>query len=143
MQTVTRSLFPGKFLCLLGHIAMIIVIYFVKEDNIFAGIPYSAEKDDSDYKDAKDSLLAALSLSILLMLCELIVLLFGVTMQYAVVSIVSITFHSLGLVFLIWYFLLSWRYQVIWAIWALTNFVPLSTELYALIYFKTFVNAKN
>lgn len=143
MQTVTRSLFPGKFLCLLGHIAMIIVIYFVKEDNIFAGIPYSAIKDDSDYDEAKDSLVAALSLSIILMLCETIILLFGVTMQYAVVSIISITFHSLGLVFLIWYFLLSWRYQVIWSIWVFTNLVPLSIELYALIFFKTFVNAKN
>ena len=143
MKTVTRSLFPAKFLCLLGHIAMVIVIYFVNDDNIFAGISYSASKDDSEYDDAEKSIVSALSLSVIVMAFELIVLMFGVTMQDSIVSIISISFHGLGVIFLIWFFLLSWRYQVIWSIWALTNLVPFTAEVISLVTFKIFINMKN
>jgi hypothetical protein len=122
---------------------MIIVIFFVNDDNIFAGIPFSASKDDDDYKDAERSTLAALSLSIIVIAFEFAVLMFGVTMQAALVSIVSISFHALGVVFLIWFFLLSWRFQVLWSIWVLTNLVPFTTEVICLITFKIFANTKN
>lgn len=143
MKSVSQTLFPAKFLCLIGHIAMIIIIFFIKEDNIFAGISYYSVKNDSEYNQAWDSLVAALSLSIIIMLFELSVLLVGVTMQHPFVTVTSIAFHSLGVIFLIWYFLLSWRYQVIWAIWIFTNVIPFTMELCTLILFKILYPTKN
>ena len=103
MKSIARDLFPAKFLCLIGHIGMIIIIYFVNEDNIFAGIPYTAQKNDSDYNSANDSLLAGLSFSIIVMIFELIIFFFGVTFQYPIVNILSIGFHSIGVLFLTWF----------------------------------------
>lgn len=143
MKSVSRELFPAKFLCLIGHMSLVIVIFFVKEDNIFAGISYSAVKYDAEYNEARDSLLSALSLSIIFLLFELSVLLVGVTLLFPSVTIASIGFHSLGIVFLVWYFLLSWRYQVIWAIWMFTCIVPFAIELITLILFKMFYPIKN
>ena len=143
MRSVSQELFPAKFLCLIGHMFMIIVIYFAKEDNIFAGISYSAVKYDSEYKLASESILAALSLSIIFLVFELSVLLVGVTMLQPSVTITSIAFHCLGIIFLIWYFLLSWRYQVIWAIWIFTCIIPFTVELFTLILFKIFYATKN
>lgn len=136
MKIVSKELFPAKFLTLVIHIGMVLVIFFVTEDNIYAGISYSAAKSDSEYNKAGNSLLAALSLSLIFMMFELSVLLIGVTLQYPVVSILSISLHTLGIIFLVWYFLLSWRYDVMWSISVLTSFTPFCIELSTLILFK-------
>jgi len=134
MNQTTETLIKSKFLVLLGHLFLVIVLYYTREDNIYAGVKKDARPSDSEFENAEASMLSCLSFMVGFLLFELGVLFIGMTINFDSVSIASVFFHGVGVLALIWFYLLNWNYLVIWYIFAFGSFIPFAVELASVLF---------
>lgn len=116
MTGVTETLVPGKFVCIIGHILLVIIMYYLRDSNIYAGISYTASSDSDEYEKAEISLLISLAFATICLAFEVLIVLIGLTLYNDLLSVSSIFFHTLGMLFSIWFILMNWSYEVHWYI---------------------------
>ena len=111
MSLTSEKLIPAKFLTITGQILIWIIIAITRQDNILVSVADDITEDDSEYKSADTQILSALSLTMLMMLWEAAILLFGVSLFYDRTNAVQIFLHILGIIFHSWYVLDMWKYE--------------------------------
>ena len=143
MQGVAENLIPVKFFALTTEGLLMALLFLSMDDNIYAGIPIGSDYDSDAYNTAWAWLLVGLLFCAVFLLVEIVLMFIGVSIMFNWVSAVSVMFHSLGILFKIWYFMLSWNYRVIWLIFGLTSVVPFAVEIGVLVNTPKINKAKN
>ncbi|XP_074081662.1 transmembrane protein 107 isoform X1 [Macrotis lagotis] len=72
------GLVPSRFLTLLAHLVIVVIIFWTREDNVLASLPRYYSREDYDSEDLK--LVTALSVTLGLFLVELAGFFSGVSM---------------------------------------------------------------
>ena len=142
MTILTSALAPAKFTSLAAELILVLVITYTLEENIYASLDWSTEKDSDDYKVAERSVLACIAFSVLLLIFQILTLFTGVSLFYDRVNMVQTFLNSMGVFWLCWYIHNDSPYNFLWAIWVVTILIPASLELAILLRVQNIVKAK-
>ncbi|KAJ3196910.1 hypothetical protein HK101_007275 [Irineochytrium annulatum] len=120
-------LLPARFLSVVGHLMITIMVYYSKDGNVRRAMPL---RDISNYDhynsrvyaDVRPSMVVALALTWICFAIELGTLLSGVTMFNRLSGLISYSFH------------LAFRdqisdYTIYWSIFFYCNFIPALSEI--------------
>mmetsp|Transcript_11131 Transcript_11131/g.21883 ORF Transcript_11131/g.21883 Transcript_11131/m.21883 type:complete len:92 (-) Transcript_11131:2398-2673(-) len=77
MSQITETILPSKFIALILQFILTIVVISTREENVRSGISRGASTSGSEYTSADNSILAAIALSIICNIFELVVLFAG------------------------------------------------------------------
>ena len=127
---------PFKFLAIICNVFLLLVCAFHRDANIAAGTGDDASQSDVD--TAKSSIQACVALGVVLQLLELLLLVLGFTLFFNQITVMrklhaEILLHTFGVVFLSWYVLEEWNYNLLWAIWSFVAFLPLFLDVFTLL----------
>jgi hypothetical protein len=122
MSQFTESILPAKFIALILQFILTIVVISTREENVKAGIDRNASKTGSEYTGADNSILAAIGLSIIANVFELVVLFSGFSVLFDKVNITREVYteaalHSIGVIFISWLIADDWSYRAFWGFW--------------------------
>ena len=70
----------------------------------------SDDTSSTDYQEAESSLLAAVVLNIIMLVCEILLLMIGYSLFFDRLNIIQILLHLLGALFLTWFVMDTWGY---------------------------------
>jgi len=121
------SVIPFRFICLLGHVIAVCIAFYSRNDNIRADLPISFSH--SDYDSRNNSILAALGISLVLFLIELLGLLGGFSWWVSAQHMFSITCHSIGCLMVSFFIFDKWRYIYFWWMFGFLTSPPAIVEL--------------
>lgn len=116
------SLIPTRFLVLLAHLSISIVILWSRDANVLACLPYDYKEDDYYAKDQQ--LMIGLILALALIGIELIGFLSGTSMFFPSVATLSIGCHFCACVLLSYLFMDSWDCTMYWWIFVFSSILP-------------------
>ncbi|XP_074081664.1 transmembrane protein 107 isoform X3 [Macrotis lagotis] len=101
------GLVPSRFLTLLAHLVIVVIIFWTREDNVLASLPRYYSREDYDSEDLK--LVTALSVTLGLFLVELAGFFSGVSMFNSTQSLFSIAAHCCAAVTLAFFVFEAWE----------------------------------
>ncbi|XP_052820732.1 transmembrane protein 107-like isoform X1 [Mya arenaria] len=121
------GLVPARFLTIISHLVLVIVIFWSRKPNIESCLPRSYTQAEYDEKDLQ--MIIALSVSLGLFAIELIGFLGGLTMFSSFQALLSMSAHCGASVALAYYIIREWPCDRFWFIFGLCNAFPAFTEL--------------
>ncbi|XP_043081164.1 transmembrane protein 107 like isoform X2 [Puntigrus tetrazona] len=124
-MSVVSSLVPARFLTLIAHLVIVIIIFWSRESSVRACLPL-------DYTDEEYSLIVALSVTLGLLAVELVGFLCGVSMFNNNQALLSTGCHASGSVALLFFMFEQWTCSIYWWIFGFCSVIP---ALYEMILF--------
>ncbi|XP_052820733.1 transmembrane protein 107-like isoform X2 [Mya arenaria] len=125
------GLVPARFLTIISHLVLVIVIFWSRKPNIESCLPRSYTQAEYDEKDLQ--MIIALSVSLGLFAIELIGFLGGLTMFSSFQALLSTSAHAGAFVALSFYLFEIWPCSWYWYIFGLCSAFPGVTEVFAII----------
>ncbi|XP_044138785.1 transmembrane protein 107 isoform X1 [Bufo gargarizans] len=126
-MAVPSGLVPSRFLTLTAHLAIVITIFWSRENNVLACLPLDYTPDQ--FKAADTELIVALSVTLGMFVIEFAGFFSGVSMFSNAQSLLSIGAHASASVALLFYLFEGWTCAVYWWIFALCSALPAFTEI--------------
>ena len=127
---------PAKFLLMILQVITISVIIKIKEQHIYAGIPFRHEMDSDPYKKASTFIDFWSSLCLICLFLEFLIIFFGKTLFNSKYNITMIGLHIVGLLLSLTFLLQMKHYKFMRMIWIFTSGLPLLVETMSLIFSK-------
>ncbi|KAK3104869.1 hypothetical protein FSP39_012063 [Pinctada imbricata] len=118
---------PARFLTIVGHIVILIVLFWSKERNVRECLPVRYTQSEYDAKDQQ--LLIGISVGLGLMLLELIGFIAGVSMFMPFQSMLSTACHMGAVLSLTLFLFEYWPCDDYWFIFGFCSAFPAFTEI--------------
>ncbi|XP_052081866.1 transmembrane protein 107-like isoform X1 [Mytilus californianus] len=125
------GLVPARFLTIVAHLVIVIVLFWSKEENIKQCLPSSYTQSEYDEKDTQ--MIIGLSVALGLFGIELIGFIGGISMFLPMQSMLSIAAHSGAAVALSYFIFRSWPCYRYWYIFSFSSALPAFTEICVMI----------
>ncbi|XP_065066676.1 transmembrane protein 107-like [Rhopilema esculentum] len=122
---------PARFLCIMAHIIITITIFWSKNANVVACLPLRYTTTEYDTKDTE--LTVGLSISLGLLVIELISFFAGVSMFKAGISMLSVICHASAAITLSLFVLNSMDCDAFWYVFGFCCALPTVIEFFAII----------
>jgi hypothetical protein len=87
-MTSASILIPSKFIIIITHFLVCLVIFQTKEENVYASLPDNIDPNSDRYKAVDSSIQTAIVLTLIFVILEIFILFTGVTMFYDKFNIV-------------------------------------------------------
>ncbi|RZF42464.1 hypothetical protein LSTR_LSTR013228 [Laodelphax striatellus] len=123
------ALIPSRFLTLIAHLTITVVILSARDEVVTASLPYDYEEDDNYQSRKSFEILIGLSLAIGLLAIELTGFIFGLSMFMPAASVLSIGCHASAAIALSYALFDSWDSSLYWAVFALCSVPPGLVEM--------------
>ncbi|XP_052225734.1 transmembrane protein 107-like isoform X1 [Dreissena polymorpha] len=121
------GLVPARFLTIISHLVLIIIIFWSRGPNIESCLPRTYTQAQYDEKDLQ--LIIGLSVALGLFAIELVGFLGGLTMFSSSQALISIAAHCGASVALAYYIIREWPCDRFWYIFGFSNAFPAFSEL--------------
>ncbi|ESO84405.1 hypothetical protein LOTGIDRAFT_236353 [Lottia gigantea] len=125
------GLIPARFLTIIAHLVIVIVIFFSKGENIVMSLPEDYSSDQYTSKDTQ--ITVALSVTLGLFVLELIGFIGGITMFMPFQSLLSTCAHSSAAIVLSYFLFDGWPSDWYWYVFGFCSAFPAVTELITII----------
>lgn len=125
------GLVPARFLTIIAHLIIVIVIFWSREENVLMCLPERYTDSEKDEKDTQ--MIIALSVTLGLFLFELIGFMGGITMFLPFQSLLSTVAHTGAAVALSYFLFDSWPCDWYWWIFGFCSAFPAFTEILTII----------
>ncbi|KAM4678270.1 transmembrane protein 107 isoform 2-T3 [Discoglossus pictus] len=126
-MAVISSLVPSRFLTLIAHLVIVIIIFWSRENNVLACLPLDYTQQEFASRDTE--LLVALSITLGLFVIEFAGFLSGVSMFNNTQSLLSLTVHCAASVSLSLFVSQKWECFTYWYIFGFCSALPAFTEI--------------
>ncbi|XP_064642318.1 transmembrane protein 107-like isoform X2 [Lineus longissimus] len=131
MSSSIDGLVPTRFLCLVAHLIVTIMIFWVRDYNVKASLASGYTQEEYTAKDTE--LIIGLSVALGLFALEFIGFFGGISMFMHSQGLISITAHAAGAGALTYFFFWRWTIIDFWMITAWANGLPALLDLIILI----------
>ncbi|XP_046917260.2 transmembrane protein 107 [Dermatophagoides farinae] len=121
-----------RFISLVAH--LVLVILFISNRDYNVRLCLSWNHSDKEYWSKDYELVVGLSLSIVLLILELLSFITGITMIHAKQTLFSFCIHTFGTITLTSFIMDGWECQLFWWLFTITIFVPFLTESIIMIH---------
>lgn len=129
-ENMPNSLIPLRFMALMGHFVIVIVIFWSRDDVVRVCVDWDSPDSLSQQSQAKSvEMTTAFSLSITFVSIEILCFLSGLTMFYQLHCFFSFLCHTLACIGLGIFVIDSWECGLVWWIFALFTFLPGFAEI--------------
>ncbi|XP_064611324.1 transmembrane protein 107-like [Liolophura sinensis] len=125
------GLVPARFLTIIAHLVIVIMIFWSRDENIKMCLPESYTSEQYRLKDTQ--LIVGLSVSLGFFALELIGFLGGITMFMPFQSLLSTCVHCGAAVALSYYLFDAWPCDSYWYIFGFCNAFPAFTEIITMV----------
>ncbi|KAK6176195.1 hypothetical protein SNE40_014524 [Patella caerulea] len=125
------GLVPARFLTIIAHLVIVIVIFWSKGENILMCLPEDYSSDEYSLKDMQ--LTIGLSVTLGLFFLELLGFIGGITMFMPFQSLLSTCAHSSAAVVLSYFLFDAWPCDWYWYVFGFCSAFPAVTELITII----------
>uniref|UniRef100_A0A673MYN2 Transmembrane protein 107 n=1 Tax=Sinocyclocheilus rhinocerous TaxID=307959 RepID=A0A673MYN2_9TELE len=109
-MSVVSSLVPARFLTLIAHLVIVIIIFWSRENSVRACLPLDYTNEEYSLEDTR--LVVALSVTLGLFAVELVGFLCGVSMFNNNQALLSIGCHASGSVALLFFLFEQWTCSI-------------------------------
>ena len=128
-MTSAAVLVPSKFIILITHLLVCLVIMQTKEGNIYASLPNNIDPLAAKFVVLDQQIQTATILTLLFIVIEIFILFMGWTMFYDKINILQCIIHGIGAILYNWFILEEWNYAILWLLWGIFSLFPLVLEL--------------
>ena len=125
---IAGTLQPAKFLLLILQIITISVIVNIKDQHIYAGIPFRHDNQTEQYKSASGSIDNWSFLTILCLVLEFMIIFSGKTLFNSKYNITMIGLHMVGLMMSLTFLMQVKHYKFMRMLWIFSGGLPLFVE---------------
>ena len=125
------GLVPARFLTIVAHLVIVIVIFWAKDENIKQCLPSTYTQSEYDAKDLQ--MIIGLSVALGLFGIELIGFIGGISMFLPLQSLLSCAAHASGAVALVYYLFQYWPCDYYWYIFGFCSAFPGFMELMTML----------
>ncbi|CAL1527270.1 unnamed protein product [Lymnaea stagnalis] len=125
------GLIPARFLTIIAHLVLVIVIFWTREENIKMCLPEDYKQSDYDSKDVE--MIVALSITLGLFVIELVGFMGGITMFMSFQGLLSTAAHSGAAIALAYFLFDQWPCQWYWYIFGFCSAFPACMEIIYII----------
>ncbi|KDR21013.1 hypothetical protein L798_04525 [Zootermopsis nevadensis] len=122
MVFIAGGLIPARFLTLISHLTIVIIILWSRDENIKACLPFEYTTEDYSRKDIE--LQTGLGIAIMLIGFELLTFLLGITMFMPSAAMISIAAHFSASVLLAYFLFDEWDCSLYWWVFAFCSMLP-------------------
>uniref|UniRef100_A0A7S2UVK1 Transmembrane protein 107 n=1 Tax=Fibrocapsa japonica TaxID=94617 RepID=A0A7S2UVK1_9STRA len=126
-----RRLIPARFLITLGHLIPTVMVMYVMEEQVYAGL--SADATDKEIAAATAELEGAVLLAIICFLVDLLGLVAGFTIFSTRVNVFQIIAHFVGGIQVSTFIHEVWDYRVLWYIVVFCNVTTALVEIFVIL----------
>ncbi|XP_073794587.1 transmembrane protein 107 like isoform X2 [Danio rerio] len=126
-MSVVSSLVPARFLTLIAHLVIVIIIFWSREYSVRACLPLDYTNEEYTAEDTR--LVVALSVTLGLLAIELVGFLCGISMFNNNQALLSIGCHSSGSVALLFFMFEQWTCSIYWWIFSFCSVIPALYEM--------------
>ncbi|KAK2144773.1 hypothetical protein LSH36_732g01050 [Paralvinella palmiformis] len=126
-MAVLNGLVPARFLTIVAHLVLIIVLFWSRGDNVQACLPKYYTNTEYERKDTQ--LIIGLSVSLGLFLLELIGFIGGLSMFLPTQGFISTFSHASAAVSLAYFIQDSWECDTFWYIFSFCSCLPAIVEI--------------
>ena len=133
---IAGTLQPAKFLLLTLQIITISVIVKIKQQHIYAGIPFRHDISSDQYKSASTFIDFWSFLTILCLVLEFLIIFSGKTLFNSKYNITVIGLHIVGLLMSLTFLMLTKHYKFLRMLWIFSGGLPLLVETMSLLFSK-------
>ncbi|BFZ01442.1 hypothetical protein BsWGS_04481 [Bradybaena similaris] len=120
------GLIPARFLTIIAHLVLVIVILWTRDENIKMSLP--EEYTPSQFESKNTEFIVALSITLGLFAVELIGFVGGVTMFMSFQGLLSTMAHSAAAITLSYFLFDQWPCEWYWYIFGFCSAFPAVTE---------------
>ncbi|XP_072342971.1 transmembrane protein 107-like isoform X1 [Scyliorhinus torazame] len=117
---IPSSLIPSRFLTLVAHLIIVIIIFWSRKSNVLACLPPSYTPHQYQSRDTE--LIVALSVTLGMFLIELLGFFSGVSMFNGTQNLISIGTHASASVALLFFLFEQWPCNTYWWIFAFCSY---------------------
>ncbi|XP_038635440.1 transmembrane protein 107 like isoform X1 [Scyliorhinus canicula] len=128
---IPSSLIPSRFLTLVAHLIIVIIIFWSRKNNVLACLPPSYTP--RQYQSRDTELIVALSVTLGMFLIELLGFFSGVSMFNGTQNLISIGTHASGSVTLLFFLFEQWPCNTYWWIFSFCSTLPACIEIVLMI----------
>jgi hypothetical protein len=128
----SRLIIPARFLSLIAHLVIIIVLFWSK-DTIINNCTSSNVNEESLSSQKNTELIVGFTFSLFLLTCELFGHLSGLSMFVDLPGLLSTFLHVSASVCLCLYWTLMWQCDTFWYIFAFGSVVPFFSEVVTIL----------
>ena len=121
------GLVPARFLTIVAHLVIVIVIFWAKDENIKQCLPSTYTQSEYDAKDLQ--MIIGLSVALGLFGIELIGFIGGISMFLPLQSLLSIIAHTGAAISLSYFIIRTWPCYRYWYIFSFCSAFPAFTEI--------------
>eukprot|EP01006_Ploeotia_vitrea_P028931 TRINITY_DN61570_c0_g2_i2.p1 TRINITY_DN61570_c0_g2~~TRINITY_DN61570_c0_g2_i2.p1 ORF type:complete len:143 (-),score=53.79 TRINITY_DN61570_c0_g2_i2:48-476(-) len=129
-RSVENAVIPARFLTMMGHLVVTFMVFYTKSDNVKSSLPTVYTTDEFDTADS--ALTAALYLSLILFLTEIVGLWGGFSLFFKASNAFYTFCHFSAAILTSWFIMEAWRYQSFWYIFGFFHALPAAFEFAAL-----------
>ncbi|XP_076472548.1 transmembrane protein 107-like [Babylonia areolata] len=126
-----EGLVPARFLTIIAHLIIVIVIFWSRDENIKSCLPENYTTTQYDDKDME--LIIGLSVTLGLFLLELIGFMGGLTMFFPFQSLLSTVAHTGAAVALSYFLFDTWPCDWYWYVFGFCSAFPAFTEIVSIM----------
>ncbi|KAL7859778.1 hypothetical protein SRHO_G00149250 [Serrasalmus rhombeus] len=126
-MSAISSLVPTRFLTLIAHLVIVIIIFWSRENNVKACLPLDYTNEEYTLEDTR--LVVALSVSLGLFAVELVGFFSGASMFNNNQGLLSTACHASGSVALLFLLFEQWTCSIYWWIFGFCSVVPALYEM--------------
>lgn len=130
-MAVLNGLVPARFLTIVAHLILIIVLFWSRDDNVRACLPKYYTNAQYEQKDTQ--LIIGLSVSLGLFLLELIGFIGGLSMFLPTQGFISTAAHASAAITMVFFLFDQWCSDTFWYIFGFCSALPGVTEIIVLI----------
>ncbi|XP_054157275.1 transmembrane protein 107-like [Oppia nitens] len=131
MTMVASQLIPMRFIVMMGHLVLIILLLWDRDHSVRSCIHWEFEKSEYYAKDVE--LIIGLSLSLIFIVIEFLGFLSGFSMFNSMHCLCSLLAHALACMCLCYFITDVWDCSLFWWIFSLFSVMPALSELYIII----------
>ncbi|TRY66463.1 hypothetical protein DNTS_005360 [Danionella cerebrum] len=126
-MSAVSSLVPARFLTLIAHLVVVIIIFWSRENSVRACLPLDFTNEQYSLEDTR--LVVALAVTVGLFAVELVGFLCGVSMFNNNQALLSIGCHTSGSVSLSFFLFEQWPCSIYWWIFGFCSVIPALYEM--------------
>lgn len=134
------SLIPLRFMALLGHLVIVVVILWTRDEVVKVCVDWDQPESLGQQMQSKNTeMTVAFSLTIACVAIELLCFLTGVSMFYPLHSFLSFLSHAIACIGLGLFVLDGWECGLVWWLFAIFTLIPAVSEILlisSVIFFK-------
>ncbi|XP_072342974.1 transmembrane protein 107-like isoform X3 [Scyliorhinus torazame] len=128
---IPSSLIPSRFLTLVAHLIIVIIIFWSRKSNVLACLPPSYTPHQYQSRDTE--LIVALSVTLGMFLIELLGFFSGVSMFNGTQNLISIAAHCSACICLSFFAFEEWECWTYWYIFGFCSTLPACIEIVLMI----------